>query len=107
MLQNTAKHVTDVKMKTEPQERYWNDDPNSRTEISLGNSSHGLGTALPPEGDINYNACLVLVDRYRKTPVFIPCHKYYTAMETAIMICNKCISHTGLFQYIISDRDPK
>ncbi|MBW0539479.1 hypothetical protein O181_079194 [Austropuccinia psidii MF-1] len=64
-------------------------------------------TALPPEGDRSYNACLVLVDRYRKTPLFLPCHKDDTDMETAIMIWNKAISHTGLFQNIISDRDPK
>ncbi|MBW0565451.1 hypothetical protein O181_105166 [Austropuccinia psidii MF-1] len=39
--------------------------------------------------------------------MLLPCHKNDTAMETAIMICNKAISHTGLFQNIISDRDPK
>ncbi|MBW0554601.1 hypothetical protein O181_094316 [Austropuccinia psidii MF-1] len=27
-------------------------------------------TALPPGGDRSYNACLVLVDRYNKTPMF-------------------------------------
>ncbi|MBW0579010.1 hypothetical protein O181_118725 [Austropuccinia psidii MF-1] len=64
-------------------------------------------TALPPGGDRSYNACLVLVDRYSKTPIFLPFHKYDTAMDTAIMIWNKVISHTGLFQNIISDRDPK
>ncbi|MBW0593972.1 hypothetical protein O181_133687 [Austropuccinia psidii MF-1] len=64
-------------------------------------------TALPPGGDGSYNACLVLVDRYRKTPMFLSCHKDDTAMDTAIMIWNKVISHTGLFQNIISDRDPK
>ncbi|MBW0537936.1 hypothetical protein O181_077651 [Austropuccinia psidii MF-1] len=64
-------------------------------------------TALPPGGDRSYNACLVLADRYIKTPMFLPCHKDYTAMDTAIMIWNKAISHTGLFQNIISDRDPK
>ncbi|MBW0583753.1 hypothetical protein O181_123468 [Austropuccinia psidii MF-1] len=64
-------------------------------------------TALPPGGDRSYNACLVLVDRYRKTPMFLPCHKDDTNMDTAIMIWNKVISHTGLFQNIISDRDPK
>ncbi|MBW0539600.1 hypothetical protein O181_079315 [Austropuccinia psidii MF-1] len=64
-------------------------------------------TALPPKGDRSYNACLVLVVRYRKPPMFLPCHKDYTAMDTAIMIWNKVISHTGLFQNIISDRDPK
>ncbi|MBW0537743.1 hypothetical protein O181_077458 [Austropuccinia psidii MF-1] len=64
-------------------------------------------TALPPGGDRSYNACLVLVDRYSKTPMFLPCHKDDKAMDTAIMIWNKAISHTGLFQNIISDRDPK
>ncbi|MBW0549248.1 hypothetical protein O181_088963 [Austropuccinia psidii MF-1] len=64
-------------------------------------------TALPPGGDRDFNACLVLVDRYHKTPMFLSCHKYETAMETAIIIWNRVISHTGLFQNIISDRDPK
>ncbi|MBW0549193.1 hypothetical protein O181_088908 [Austropuccinia psidii MF-1] len=64
-------------------------------------------TALPPRGDRSYNSCLVLVERYSKTALFLPCDKNDTAMETAIMIWNKAISHTGLFQNIISDRDPK
>ncbi|MBW0537842.1 hypothetical protein O181_077557 [Austropuccinia psidii MF-1] len=64
-------------------------------------------TASPPGGDISYNACLVLVDRYSKAPIFLPCQKDDTAMDTAIMIWNKFISHTGLSQNIISDRDPK
>ncbi|MBW0532560.1 hypothetical protein O181_072275 [Austropuccinia psidii MF-1] len=64
-------------------------------------------TALPPGGDRSYNACLVLVDRYRKTPMFLTCHKDYTSMDTAIIIWNNIISHTGFFQNIISDKDPK
>ncbi|MBW0559745.1 hypothetical protein O181_099460 [Austropuccinia psidii MF-1] len=60
-------------------------------------------TALPPGGDKSFNACLVLVDRYSKTPMFLPFHKD----DTAIIIWNRFISHTGLFQSIISDRDPK
>ncbi|MBW0585934.1 hypothetical protein O181_125649 [Austropuccinia psidii MF-1] len=64
-------------------------------------------TALPPGGDRSFNACLVLVDRYRKAPRLLPCHKDDTAMDTAIMIWNVVISHTGLFQKIISDRDLK
>ncbi|MBW0511190.1 hypothetical protein O181_050905 [Austropuccinia psidii MF-1] len=64
-------------------------------------------TALPPGGDRSYNACLVLADRYSKTPILLPCNKDETAMDTAIIIWNKVISHTGLFQNIISDRDPK
>ncbi|MBW0547791.1 hypothetical protein O181_087506 [Austropuccinia psidii MF-1] len=64
-------------------------------------------TALPPGGDRSYNECLVLVERYSKSPMFLPCHKDDTAMDTAIMIWNKVIRHTGLCQNIISERDPK
>ncbi|MBW0495463.1 hypothetical protein O181_035178 [Austropuccinia psidii MF-1] len=64
-------------------------------------------TALPPGEDKSYNGFLVLVERYSPTPMFLPCHKDDTAMDTAIMIWNKVISHTGLFQNIISDREPK
>ncbi|MBW0568754.1 hypothetical protein O181_108469 [Austropuccinia psidii MF-1] len=64
-------------------------------------------TALPSGGYRCYNVCLVLVDRYSKTPMFLPCNKDEKAMDTAIMIWNKAISHTGLFQNIISDRDTK
>ncbi|MBW0526474.1 hypothetical protein O181_066189 [Austropuccinia psidii MF-1] len=64
-------------------------------------------TALPQGGDRSYNSFLVLVDRYRKPPMFLPCHKVDMAMDTSIMIWNKVISHTGICQNIISDRDPK
>ncbi|MBW0463208.1 hypothetical protein O181_002923 [Austropuccinia psidii MF-1] len=64
-------------------------------------------TALPPSGDRSCNACLVIVNRYRKTPIFLPCHKDYTSMNTALLLWSKAISHTGLFKNIISDRDPK
>ncbi|MBW0528320.1 hypothetical protein O181_068035 [Austropuccinia psidii MF-1] len=64
-------------------------------------------TALPPGGDRSYNSFLVLFYRYRKAPMCLPCNKDYTAIDTAIMIWNKVISHTGLFQNEISDRNPK
>ncbi|MBW0507696.1 hypothetical protein O181_047411 [Austropuccinia psidii MF-1] len=64
-------------------------------------------TALPPSGDRSYNSCLVIVDRYSKTPIFLPCHKDDTAMDTALLLWSRVISHTGLFKNIISDRDPK
>ncbi|MBW0556702.1 hypothetical protein O181_096417 [Austropuccinia psidii MF-1] len=63
--------------------------------------------ALPPGGDKGYNACIVIVYRYSKTPNFLPCHKDDTAMDTALLIWNRVISHTGLFKNIIGDRDPK
>ncbi|MBW0580480.1 hypothetical protein O181_120195 [Austropuccinia psidii MF-1] len=42
--------------------------------------------ALPPSGDKGYNVCLVIVDRYSKTPIFLPCHKDDTAMDTALLL---------------------
>ncbi|MBW0539103.1 hypothetical protein O181_078818 [Austropuccinia psidii MF-1] len=64
-------------------------------------------TALPPSCDKRYNSCLVIVDRYSKTPIFLPSHKDDTAMDTALLLWSRVISHTGLFQNIISDRDLK
>ncbi|MBW0486077.1 hypothetical protein O181_025792 [Austropuccinia psidii MF-1] len=64
-------------------------------------------TALPPSGDKVYNSCLVIVDGYSKTPIFLPCHKDDTAMDTALLLWSRVISHTWLFKNIISDRDHK
>ncbi|MBW0498276.1 hypothetical protein O181_037991 [Austropuccinia psidii MF-1] len=64
-------------------------------------------TALPPGGDRSYNAFLVVAYTYSKVPMFLPCLKDDTAMDTAIIIWNKGISHAGLFQNLISDRHPK
>ncbi|MBW0562582.1 hypothetical protein O181_102297 [Austropuccinia psidii MF-1] len=64
-------------------------------------------TALPPGGYKSYNACHVIADKYSRTPIFLPCHKDETAMDTALFIWNRVISHTGIFKNIISDGDPK
>ncbi|MBW0492838.1 hypothetical protein O181_032553 [Austropuccinia psidii MF-1] len=64
-------------------------------------------TALLPGGDRSFNAFPVLVDKYRKSPMLLPCHKDDTAMVTAIMVWNRFISNTGLFQNIICNRDSK
>ncbi|MBW0585437.1 hypothetical protein O181_125152 [Austropuccinia psidii MF-1] len=64
-------------------------------------------TALSPGGDKGYYACLGNVDKYSKTPIFLPFHKDDTAMNIALLIWNRVISHTGLFKNIISDRDTK
>ncbi|MBW0502577.1 hypothetical protein O181_042292 [Austropuccinia psidii MF-1] len=64
-------------------------------------------TAPLQSGDKGYNACLVIVDRYRKTPIFLPCHKDDTAMVTDLLLWISVISHTGLFKNIISYRDTK
>ncbi|MBW0489343.1 hypothetical protein O181_029058 [Austropuccinia psidii MF-1] len=62
---------------------------------------------LPPGGDTSYNACLVIVDRFCKNPIFLPCHKDDTAMDTALLIRNRVMSWIGIFANIISDRDLK
>ncbi|MBW0531659.1 hypothetical protein O181_071374 [Austropuccinia psidii MF-1] len=64
-------------------------------------------TSLPPGAHRSYNSFLVIFDRFSKTPIFLPCHKDDTAMDTAILIWNRVISWTGIFTKIISDRDPK
>ncbi|MBW0578790.1 hypothetical protein O181_118505 [Austropuccinia psidii MF-1] len=64
-------------------------------------------TALPPGGDRSLNAFIVLVHRYSKLPMCLPCHKDDTAMDTAIMIWNHVLSHTGLSLNVISARYPK
>ncbi|MBW0574655.1 hypothetical protein O181_114370 [Austropuccinia psidii MF-1] len=64
-------------------------------------------TGLPPGSDRGYNAFLVIFDRFRKTPIFLPCHKDDTAMDTDLLIWNRVVSSTGIFTNIISDRDPK
>ncbi|MBW0486421.1 hypothetical protein O181_026136 [Austropuccinia psidii MF-1] len=43
-------------------------------------------TALPPIGDRSYNSCLVIVDRYSQTHIFLPCHEDDTAMDTALLL---------------------
>ncbi|MBW0476230.1 hypothetical protein O181_015945 [Austropuccinia psidii MF-1] len=64
-------------------------------------------TSYPPGDEKSYNACLVIVDRYKKTQIFLPCHKDETDMETDLLIWNRVISPTGILKNIISDRDPK
>ncbi|MBW0507137.1 hypothetical protein O181_046852 [Austropuccinia psidii MF-1] len=64
-------------------------------------------TALTPSGDKGYNTCLVILDRYSKNCIFLPCHKDDTAMDTALVLWSRVISHTGLFKNITSDRYPK
>ncbi|MBW0523904.1 hypothetical protein O181_063619 [Austropuccinia psidii MF-1] len=49
-------------------------------------------TCLPTGGDRSYNAFLVIVDRFSKTPIFLPCHKDDTAMDTALLIWNRVVS---------------
>ncbi|MBW0544076.1 hypothetical protein O181_083791 [Austropuccinia psidii MF-1] len=64
-------------------------------------------TGLVPGGKENYNACLIIVDRFSKIMRFLPCHKEDTAMDTALLLWNNIISTCGVPKIIISDRDPK
>ncbi|MBW0473766.1 hypothetical protein O181_013481 [Austropuccinia psidii MF-1] len=59
-------------------------------------------TELPPSGDKSYNACLVIVYRYSKTPIFLPYHKDDTAMDTALLLWSRVISHTVIILNSIS-----
>ncbi|MBW0528386.1 hypothetical protein O181_068101 [Austropuccinia psidii MF-1] len=49
-------------------------------------------TGLPPGGDRSHNACLLIVDRFSNTSIFLPCHKDDPAMDTALLIWNRVIS---------------
>ncbi|MBW0562416.1 hypothetical protein O181_102131 [Austropuccinia psidii MF-1] len=62
---------------------------------------------LPPGGDKSYNSCLVFVDSFSKTTIFLPCHKDDTSMDTSLLIFNKVVSWYLIFKRIISDRDTK
>ncbi|MBW0482848.1 hypothetical protein O181_022563 [Austropuccinia psidii MF-1] len=62
-------------------------------------------SSLPPGGVRSFHDCLVLVDRYSKSPMFLPCNKDSKDVDTSIIIYNKVISHTGLFQNTMNDRD--
>ncbi|MBW0504358.1 hypothetical protein O181_044073 [Austropuccinia psidii MF-1] len=64
-------------------------------------------TGLFPGGKENFNACLIIVDRFRKSMRFLPCHKQDKAMDTALLFWNNIISICGVPKIIISDRYPK
>ncbi|MBW0487456.1 hypothetical protein O181_027171 [Austropuccinia psidii MF-1] len=49
--------------------------------------------ALFPSGDKRYNACLVIVDRYGKGPIFLPCHEDDTDMDTALLLWCRAYHH--------------
>ncbi|MBW0572622.1 hypothetical protein O181_112337 [Austropuccinia psidii MF-1] len=90
------------------------------SKLYIDSSGDGLGAALhqeiihidwvtgiPPGGDRSYNAFPVIVYRFRKTPIFLPCHNNDTAMDTALLIWNRVVSWTGIFTNIMSERDCK
>ncbi|MBW0471545.1 hypothetical protein O181_011260 [Austropuccinia psidii MF-1] len=64
-------------------------------------------TGIFPGGRENFNACLIIFDRFIKSVRCLPCHKEDTAMDTALLFLNDTISTRGVPKIIISDRDPK
>ncbi|MBW0465972.1 hypothetical protein O181_005687 [Austropuccinia psidii MF-1] len=64
-------------------------------------------TGLVPGGKENFNAYLIIVDRFSKSISFLLCHKEDTVMDTALLFWNNIISTCGVPKIIISDRDPK
>ncbi|MBW0482157.1 hypothetical protein O181_021872 [Austropuccinia psidii MF-1] len=64
-------------------------------------------TGLVPGGKENFNACVIIVDRFSKGMRFLPCHKEDPAMDTALLFWNNIISTYGVPKIIISDSDPK
>ncbi|MBW0478644.1 hypothetical protein O181_018359 [Austropuccinia psidii MF-1] len=64
-------------------------------------------TELVPGGNGNFNSCLIIVDRFRKSMRCLPCHKEARAMDTALLFLNNIIFTCGVRKIIISDRDPK
>ncbi|MBW0499019.1 hypothetical protein O181_038734 [Austropuccinia psidii MF-1] len=64
-------------------------------------------TGLVPGGKENFNACLIIVVRFRKSIRCLPCHKEDTAMDTSLLFWNNIISTCGVPNIIISDRDRK
>ncbi|MBW0516941.1 hypothetical protein O181_056656 [Austropuccinia psidii MF-1] len=64
-------------------------------------------TGLVPGGKENYNSCLIIVDRFRKSMRCLPFHEEDTSMDTSLLFWNNIISTCGVPNIIISDRDPK
>ncbi|MBW0490187.1 hypothetical protein O181_029902 [Austropuccinia psidii MF-1] len=64
-------------------------------------------TGLVPGGKENFNACLVIVDRYRKCVRCLPCNKKHTEMDKSLLFWNNIIATSRVSKIIIIDRDPK
>ncbi|MBW0583946.1 hypothetical protein O181_123661 [Austropuccinia psidii MF-1] len=64
-------------------------------------------TGLVPEGQGNFNSCVVIVDRYSKRLNCLPFHKEDTAMDAALLFWNNIMSTCGVPNIIICERDPK
>ncbi|MBW0465229.1 hypothetical protein O181_004944 [Austropuccinia psidii MF-1] len=59
-------------------------------------------TGLVPVGKENFNAFLIIVDRFSKSVRFLPYPKVDTAMDTALVFWNNIISTCGVPKHILS-----
>ncbi|MBW0518909.1 hypothetical protein O181_058624 [Austropuccinia psidii MF-1] len=66
-----------------------------------------LVIGLVPGGKENFNACVIIVDRFSKSVRCLPFHKEEIAMDTALLLFNNIIYTCKVPNIIISDRDPK
>ncbi|MBW0490296.1 hypothetical protein O181_030011 [Austropuccinia psidii MF-1] len=64
-------------------------------------------TGLVPGGKENFNACLIIVDRFSESVRCLPCHKEDTDMDTSFVFWNNIIFTCGVPKIIMRDRDPK
>ncbi|MBW0469752.1 hypothetical protein O181_009467 [Austropuccinia psidii MF-1] len=64
-------------------------------------------TGCVPGCKENFNGCLIIADRFRKSVRCLPCHKEDTAMYTVLLFEDNIISTCGVPEIIISDRDPE
>ncbi|MBW0518029.1 hypothetical protein O181_057744 [Austropuccinia psidii MF-1] len=67
----------------------------------------GWVTGIVSGGKENFNALLIIVDRFSKIVWCLPCHKEDTAMDTDLLFWNNIISTCGIPRIMISERDPK
>ncbi|MBW0478055.1 hypothetical protein O181_017770 [Austropuccinia psidii MF-1] len=63
-------------------------------------------TGLVPGGKENFNAFLIIANRFSKSLRCLPCQKEDKAIDTAILFWNNIIPPCGVPKIIISDRDP-
>ncbi|MBW0496784.1 hypothetical protein O181_036499 [Austropuccinia psidii MF-1] len=64
-------------------------------------------TGLVAGGKENFNAFLIIVDRFSNSVMCLPCHKEDTEMYTSLLFWNNIISTCGVPKIIISNRDPR
>ncbi|MBW0464954.1 hypothetical protein O181_004669 [Austropuccinia psidii MF-1] len=78
-----------------------------RTQTPMGNHQYGPVHRTFPRRQKEFNAFLVIVDRYSKILRCLPCHKEDTSMDTDLLFWNNIIATGGVPKIIISDREPK